>query len=66
MPLGLIVILIRFIPVSNASCLLVISKWDSPIGDLVACRSEVREVMGLSPRLTNNNKKKKKATDQEA
>ena len=29
---------------SNASCLLGISKWASPIGNLVACRSEVRHV----------------------
>ena len=38
---------------SNASCLLGISKWASPIGDLVACRSEVWEVRGLNPHLVN-------------
>ena len=32
----------------------------SPTGDLVACRSEVREVRGSSPRLVNVKKKKKK------
>ena len=45
---------------SNTSCLLGISKWASPIGDLVACRSEVREVGGSSPRPVNIKKKKKK------
>ena len=38
---------------SNASCLLGISKWASPIGDLVACRSELWEVGGSSPCLVN-------------
>ena len=38
---------------SNASCLLGISKWASPIGDLVACRSEVWEVRGSSPHPVN-------------
>ena len=44
---------------SNASCLLGISKWAIPIGDLVACGSEVREVGG-SPGWSSQRKKKKK------
>ena len=34
-----------------------ISKWASPIGDLVACGCEVREVRGLSPLPVNVKKK---------
>ena len=38
----------------TASCLTRISKWARPIGgDLVACRSRVREVLALSPRPAN-------------